>query len=148
MSVRLATDPAHRATALVAERVRVRGTVQGVGFRPTVWRIASELGIKGSVINDAQGVLILAVAPADRLDALERRVRAEAPPLAHIQSIERAPVALPDPLPGGFVIGPSQYGAPPTAVAAADAAAPCVAAGAAAPSVAAEIGRASCRERV
>ena len=114
----------------MAEQLRVRGTVQGVGFRPTVWRIASELGIKGSVINDSQGVLIVAVGSADRLDALERRLRAEAPPRARIQSIERTAVELPDPLPAGFVIGPSRYGASLTAVAA-DAAAPSVAADAA-----------------
>ena len=49
--------------ALIAETLRVRGTVQGVGFRPHVWRIAHELGIAGSVINDEQGVLIEALGP-------------------------------------------------------------------------------------
>jgi len=39
-------------------RIRVRGTVQGVGFRPMVWRIARELGVVGDVANDAEGVLI------------------------------------------------------------------------------------------
>ena len=115
---RLATEAKGSCSTSVAEQVRVRGTVQGVGFRPTVWRIATELGINGLVINDAQGVLIVAVAPADRLDALVRRVRAEAPPLARIESIERARVALPSTLPSGFEIGPSQCGAPSTAVAA------------------------------
>ncbi|MDP3224817.1 MAG: carbamoyltransferase HypF [Rubrivivax sp.] len=92
---------------LVAEQMRVRGTVQGVGFRPTVWRIASELGIVGWVANDAQGVLIHAVAPAAGLDALARRVQAEAPPLAHISAFERTGMGLPATLPVAFVIGHS-----------------------------------------
>ncbi len=106
---------------LVAELMRLRGTVQGVGLRPTVWRIASELGVLGSVANDAQGVLIRAVGPAAELDALARRLHAEAPPLARISAIERQPVALPAALPAGFVIGrsgPAEAGDHFTAVAA------------------------------
>ncbi len=105
-------------SALVAEHIRVRGTVQGVGFRPTVWRIASELHIAGSVCNDAEGVLINAVASADALDAFVRRICDEAPPLARIAALERARTALPAPLPAGFAIGPSQRGANQTVVAA------------------------------
>jgi acylphosphatase/tRNA A37 threonylcarbamoyladenosine synthetase subunit TsaC/SUA5/YrdC/DNA-directed RNA polymerase subunit RPC12/RpoP len=106
------------ATELVAERMRVRGTVQGVGFRPTVWRIAREIGLAGSVINDAEGVLIVAVGSALQLDALVRRVQTEPPPLARITAFEREPLPLPGWLdPAGFVIGPSRMGAPMTAVA-------------------------------
>jgi hydrogenase maturation protein HypF len=120
MSARLATRL--DADLPVAEQIRVRGTVQGVGFRPHVWRIATELHIAGSVINDAQGVLIEAMARPSQLDALARRVRDEAPPLARIEAIERLRVAWPalglGAVQSAFVIGASQTGAPLTAVAA------------------------------
>lgn len=118
MSAQFATEPDLRASVAVAESIRVRGTVQGVGFRPTTWRIASELGVVGSVINDAQGVLIVAVTVPNLLDELVQRIRSEAPPLARIASIERARIALPSPVPTSFSIGPSQLGRPLTAVAA------------------------------
>lgn len=103
----------------IAERMRVRGTVQGVGFRPTVWRIARELGVAGSVINDAEGVLIVAVGTSAQLDALAARVQAEPPPLARIAVFEREPVPCPGWLdPEGFAIGASRMGEPMTAVAA------------------------------
>ena len=107
-----------QATALKAEQWHVCGTVQGVGMRPTVWRIASELGVLGTVANDAQGVLITAVATARVLDMLAQRLRAEAPPLARITSIERGVTLTPFPLPAAFSIGLSQGGAAHTAVAA------------------------------
>ena len=93
--------------SLVCVHLRVRGTVQGVGFRPTVWRLASELGVAGSVINDAEGVLIVAIGQAEQIDALVRRVRDDAPPLARIEAIERVAQQLPDPIPTTFVIGAS-----------------------------------------
>lgn len=92
---------------LLCEHWRVCGTVQGVGFRPTVWRLAHELGITGSVINDTQGVQIVAIGTAQQLDTLARRLHDEAPPLARINTLQRHPAARPDPLPEGFVIGAS-----------------------------------------
>lgn len=74
---------------ILAERIRVRGIVQGVGFRPTVWHIANELGLCGTVVNDSEGVLIEAWGDAYMLDTLVARIHAEAPPLARIEGIER-----------------------------------------------------------
>ncbi|CCJ08873.1 carbamoyltransferase HypF [Methylocystis sp. SC2] len=68
---------------------RVRGRVQGVGFRPTVWRMARELGLAGEVLNDAEGVLVRVSGDQSRIAALLRRIERSPPPLAHIDSIER-----------------------------------------------------------
>ena len=71
--------------------IRVRGRVQGVGFRPTVWRLARDLALAGEVHNDAQGVLIRVRGPRAALDALLQRLEREPPPLAHIESVESCP---------------------------------------------------------
>jgi hydrogenase maturation protein HypF len=49
--------------AVVAVRVRVSGLVQGVGFRPFVWREATRRGLRGWVGNDAAGVVLEAEGP-------------------------------------------------------------------------------------
>ncbi|MBJ7533880.1 carbamoyltransferase HypF [Rhodomicrobium vannielii ATCC 17100] len=77
--------------------IRVRGLVQGVGFRPHVWRIARELGLTGDVLNDAEGVLIRAFGPRAALDALLAAIADRAPPLARILRIETAPLNGPAP---------------------------------------------------
>jgi hydrogenase maturation protein HypF len=79
----------------VAERIRVRGLVQGVGFRPTVWRLARDLGLAGDVRNDGEGVLIRARAGQVELDAFCRRLVAECPVLARIDALEREPLREP-----------------------------------------------------
>lgn len=78
------------ATELRGERIRVRGTVQGVGFRPTVWRIAQALGLRGQVANDGEGVLIEAWGDPKALHEFVARIQSEAPPLARIGGIERS----------------------------------------------------------
>jgi hydrogenase maturation protein HypF len=91
-----------------ASRIRVGGIVQGVGFRPFVWRLAHELQLAGWVRNDAAGVEIHAEGPAAALSELERRLRAEAPPLARIDAIQAW--AVPAETAGGFVIVDSAAG--------------------------------------
>ena len=68
-------------------RFRITGAVQGVGFRPFVYRLAHELGISGWVKNDPQGVLIEASADIQTLELFERRLREQAPVAARIGNI-------------------------------------------------------------
>lgn len=68
--------------------------MQGVGFRPFVYRLAHEMGLTGWVRNSADGVLIEACGTGERLAHFTRRIRNEAPPLAVIVSLEHR--ALPD----------------------------------------------------
>ena len=70
--------------------LRVKGKVQGVGFRPFVWLLAKELGLKGDVNNDGQGVLIRLQSPSNKqltqfLQDLQQRL----PPLAQITDIHQ-----------------------------------------------------------
>ncbi|NRP74926.1 Carbamoyltransferase HypF [Ensifer psoraleae] len=67
-------------------RLRVRGTVQGVGFRPFAYRLARTMRLSGFVLNDSAGVLIeIEGQDAERFpDA----IRSQAPPLARIGSID------------------------------------------------------------
>ena len=71
----------------------VRGVVQGVGFRPFIARLAAELGVRGLVGNDATSVFIEAEAAPHLLDELERRIRTDAPPLAHITAVHSEVIA-------------------------------------------------------
>jgi hydrogenase maturation protein HypF len=71
----------------VRQRFTVTGVVQGVGFRPFVHRIASELGLTGFVGNDSGAVFLEVEGPTPRIDEFHRRLRAEAPPLAAISAI-------------------------------------------------------------
>ena len=96
------------ATGVVAELIRIRGTVQGVGFRPTVYRLAQQLGLRGQVVNDGQGVLVRVAGLAHGLDQLVAELQRQAPPLARITAVERQPLALAAVPEVDFTIGPSQ----------------------------------------
>ncbi|MEZ5408294.1 MAG: carbamoyltransferase HypF [Acidimicrobiales bacterium] len=96
------------------ERIEVTGVVQGVGFRPFVWRLATGLGLDGCVGNDAARVFVEAAGPAAALDELARRIVAEAPPLARVDSVTRRPVPSGPPGAGrGFCIVDSVTGDTP-----------------------------------
>ena len=72
---------------LVRRGVLVRGVVQGVGFRPFVYRLAMEERLSGFVGNDTDGVTLEIEGSAVRVDVFLTRLRAEAPPLARIDSV-------------------------------------------------------------
>ena len=100
------------------ECIRVTGIVQGVGFRPTVWRLANECGLSGQVCNDAAGVLIHLWGSSSSLDDFVRRLHAEQPPLSRIEEILRTPLHDSEEPPQGFHIGVSREGEVNTGVAA------------------------------
>ncbi len=102
------------SAGLLRERFRVRGTVQGVGFRPFVYRLALELDLDGWVLNDAHGVLAEVQGDASLLEAFAHRLQADAPPLARVERVEREPCSV-EPA-RGFTIESSRGGAAATPV--------------------------------
>ncbi len=108
------TDLAAPALERAAARVRVRGLVQGVGFRPFVYRLATELALDGCVRNDGEGVEIDVTGSRAAIDALIERLRRDAPPLARVTQIEAQPLAG-QPAPG-FAIVESRHGVVSTGI--------------------------------
>ena len=76
------------APSRVRVKVALRGAVQGVGFRPFVHRLATELDLTGWVNNSPQGVFLEAEGPRPVLDVFLQRLQADKPPLSFIQSTE------------------------------------------------------------
>ena len=67
--------------------IRIKGIVQGVGFRPFIFNLAKKLNIKGIVINDTEGVLINGEADEDVLKKFIDEIRAKPTALSHIYDI-------------------------------------------------------------
>lgn len=86
-----------------AEIIRVGGLVQGVGFRPAVWRLAQRHGLRGTVANDGQGVRIHVSGAAEAIESFAKALRYDAPPLARVDRIDRKPAPL-LPTDAGFCI--------------------------------------------
>ena len=76
-------------------RVEVRGAVQGVGFRPFVYRLATGLGLAGWVLNDVRGVEIEVEGSEESLATFRARLEAEAPPRAVVRERRRPPGSSP-----------------------------------------------------
>ncbi len=75
-------------------RLRVRGIVQGVGFRPFVYGLAARYELAGHVGNDADGVFIEVEGADDALAAFRAALTDEAPPLSHIESVTAQAMSL------------------------------------------------------
>ena len=87
-------------------QLRIRGKVQGVGFRPFVWQLAQQLQLHGDVCNDGDGVVVrLLEDPA----LFIRELHAHCPPLARIDSVESEPFRWAQP-PAEFSIRQSAGG--------------------------------------
>jgi len=86
-------------------RIRVTGTVQGVGFRPFVARLADGLGLKGWVLNDREGVLIEVQGSVTALESFLEAIQTRAPPASKLAELRREECPEePVPDPPGFVI--------------------------------------------
>ncbi len=95
-----------------AARIHITGIVQGVGFRPFVYGLATQLGISGWVRNTSAGVDIVAEGLEDRLKSFVNRLAAETPPLAQIDELTVDPcppdgfegfqIIHSEPIPGAF----------------------------------------------
>ena len=95
-------------------QARVTGTVQGVGFRPYIYRLAGELELAGYVMNDDRGVLLEVEGSVPAVASFLERLPAEAPPLAsveHVQAGDMAPTGE-----RGFSIAASSRGGEPLAI--------------------------------
>jgi hydrogenase maturation protein HypF len=68
-------------------RVRVRGLVQGVGFRPFVWRLAQEESLAGHVLNDADGVLAEIWGGPEATGRFLERLKTDSPPLSRVDEV-------------------------------------------------------------
>lgn len=77
-------------------QLRIKGKVQGVGFRPYVWQLAHEMKLKGDVCNDAEGVLVRLITPSEKdMNAFIELLYQRCPPLARIESITSQPLSWP-----------------------------------------------------
>jgi hydrogenase maturation protein HypF len=90
-------------------RIEIRGTVQGVGFRPWVYRVARELGVTGRVRNHARGVTVEAFGSDRQLDALVATLRAPTPPARVRELVSEPLVGAPE---ASFEIEHSAAGGP------------------------------------
>ena len=85
--MRIASPPAADARSRQRVRMTVQGTVQGVGFRPFVYRTACELGIGGSVANTTAGVSIEAEGPPDAVAQFVHAIRRGPAPPARVTAV-------------------------------------------------------------
>jgi hydrogenase maturation protein HypF len=92
----------------VGRRIEIRGVVQGVGFRPWVYRLATQEGLVGRVSNDESGVTIDAFGSEDALDLFTRRLQAWPPAAAAIEMLRTYEIPS-EPL-ESFSISPSEDG--------------------------------------
>ncbi len=75
----------NRSTYAYRTRIRVSGIVQGVGFRPFVYRLAKEMSLKGYVLNDTKGVLI--EVEGNEIDAFITNLSSSAPPRSCVEEV-------------------------------------------------------------
>jgi hydrogenase maturation protein HypF len=75
-------------------RITLRGAVQGVGFRPFVYRLATELSLAGWVLNSSSGLVVEVEGPPERVTLFEQRLELERPKASVVTVRESSPIAL------------------------------------------------------
>ena len=78
--------------ANVRTSIRVEGVVQGVGFRPFVYSLATRLGLAGWVGNDVDGVFAEVEGPAEHIRDFLAALERDAPPLARVERVSAQPM--------------------------------------------------------
>lgn len=105
-----ALGAAEIAAVETAAEIRVKGTVQGVGFRPMVYQLARACELRGEVYNDGAGVVIRVAGLPEHVEQFVDQLQPSAPPLARIERIERQMVAIATIPQTAFEITPSRTG--------------------------------------
>ncbi len=77
-------------------KYQVKGVVQGVGFRPYIYQLATRFNLSGFVFNDSNGVTIELQGKVKDIELFDETFLEELPPLAHIDSFEKHPIPLKD----------------------------------------------------
>ncbi len=95
--------------ANVRTSIRVEGVVQGVGFRPFVYSLATRLGLAGWVGNDVDGVFAEVEGPAEHIRDFLAALERDAPPLARVERVSAQPVS-PDGRPGFAIVASDTAG--------------------------------------
>jgi hydrogenase maturation protein HypF len=72
---------------LVLARISIRGVVQGVGFRPFIYSLASRYNLTGWILNSSEAVKIEIEGPSKAIELFQQTLQSETPPLAHIENI-------------------------------------------------------------
>src|SRR3989304_3666814 len=85
---RLAHETGYQTSVMKRLRISIRGAVQGVGFRPFVYRLATGMNLPGWGVNSPQGVFIEVEGEKRTLDAFLLRIEKEKPDHSFIQSLE------------------------------------------------------------
>lgn len=95
---------------VIGQHIRIKGMVQGVGFRPYVWHLAQTYQLVGTVCNDSHGVSIQVWGQPAQLNAFIKQLPEDLPPLASIDHLDAQPIDKPCPY-TDFQILASQSGA-------------------------------------
>lgn len=108
--------PGKLKNTITRKTIRVRGLVQGVGFRPNVWRLARQAGVTGTVCNDGGGVLIDVTGKTESIDQFVEAIKSQSPPLSRIDALEVATEVPAKKPPSNFTIANSASGKVTTSI--------------------------------